>query len=206
YLMNLTKDNSRATVHRPSYLDYNRVKRFDDSGRVVGEWRFLGLYTTAAYHASPREIPILRRKVERVLSRAAFPHDSHNEKALIEILESHPRDELLQVAVDELFEIAMGILYLGERHRLQLFVRRDSFGRFLSCLVFVPRDRFNTENRRRIEAILRRRLRAVSVDYTTRVSESVLVRLHYMIYIDPADPPEYDVREIEMQLVAATRS
>ena len=85
-------------------------------------------------------------------------------------------------------------------------MRRDSFGRFLSCLVFVPRDRFNTENRRRIEAILRRRLRAVSVDYTTRVSESVLVRLHYMIYIDPADPPEYDVREIEMLLVAATRS
>src|SRR5207245_360596 len=157
-------------------------------------------------HASPREIPILRRKVEQVLARASFPHDSHNEKALIEILESHPRDELFQVSVDELFETAMGILYLGERQRLQLFVRRDSFGRFLSCLVFVPRDRFNTENRRRIEAILRRRLRAVSVDYTTRVSESVLVRLHYMIYIDPADPPEYDVREIEMLLVAATRS
>src|SRR5207244_7178820 len=107
---------------------------------------------------------------------------------------------------DDVGRAAVGILCLGERQRLQLFGRRDSFGRFLSCLVFVPRDRFNTENRRRIEAILRRRLRAVSVDYTTRVSESVLVRLHYMIYIDPADPPEYDVREIEMLLVAATRS
>ena len=95
-----------------------------------------------------------------MLERAAFPHGSHNEKALIEILETHPRDELFQTAVDELFEIAMGILHLGERQRLRLFVRRDAFGRFLSCLVFVPRDRFNTENRRRIERILRRAFRA----------------------------------------------
>ena len=100
----------------------------------------------------------------------------------------------------------MGILYLGERQRVGLFVRRDTFGRFLSCLVFVPRDRFNTENRRRIEAILRRAFHASSSDYTTRVSESVLVRLHYRVYIEPGRVPEYDVREIETLLVAATRS
>ncbi|MEA2457964.1 MAG: glutamate dehydrogenase, partial [Thermoleophilaceae bacterium] len=206
YLLNLTKANSRATVHRPALLDYVGVKRFDEEGRVTGERRFLGLYTTTAYQASPREMPILRRKVEAVLEKAAFPHGSHNEKALIEILETHPRDEIFQVTVDELFEIAMGILYLGERQRVGLFVRRDTFGRFLSCLVFVPRDRFNTENRRRIESILRRAFRASKSDYTTRVSESVLVRLHYRVYIDPGQVPDYDVREIETLLVAATRS
>ena len=206
-LLNLTKANSRATVHRAAYLDYIGVKRIDASGRVVGERRFLGLYTTTTYHSSPREIPILRRKVESVLERAAFPHESHNEKALIEILESHPRDELFQVDVDELFETVVGILHLGERQRVRLFLRRDTFGRFLSCLVFVPRDRFNTENRRRIEAILRVTFRGSAIDYTTRVSESVLVRLHYMIYLEPGtEAPHFDQREIEVRLVAATRS
>jgi glutamate dehydrogenase len=204
-LLNLTKANSRATVHRAAYLDYVGVKRFRE-GRVVGERRFLGLYTTTAYHASPQEIPILRRKFDAVLARAAFPAESHSEKALIEILETYPRDELFQMSVDELFDIAIGILHLGERQRVRLFVRRDKFGRFLSCLVFVPRDRFNTENRRRIEAILQESLGASSLDYTTRVSESVLVRLHYMAYVDPGRLSDLEPRELESRIVAATRS
>jgi len=206
YLLNLTKANARATVHRPGYLDYVGVKRFDDGGRVIGERRFLGLYTTAAYYASPFSIPTLRRKVAAVLNRADFPPDSHDEKALVEILEAHPRDELLQATTDELFEIAIGIVHLGERQRLRLFVRRDAFGRFLSCLVFVPRDRFNTDNRRRIERILSETYGATSVDYTTRVSESVLVRLHYTLYLAGDEPPDVDVDEVEARLVAATRS
>jgi glutamate dehydrogenase len=206
YLLNITKANSRATVHRPSYLDYVGVKRFDKDGRVIGERRFLGLYTHTAYHASPREIPILRRKVDAVLRQAAFPKGSHNEKGLLEILESYPRDELFQISTDDLFRIAMGILHLGERQRMRLFARRDMFDRFLSCLVFVPRDRFNTENRRRIERILRRATGATSIDYTTRVSESVLVRLHFLVYAEPGRLPRLDEREIETLLVAATRS
>jgi glutamate dehydrogenase len=206
YLLNLTKANSRATVHRPAHLDYVGVKRFDASGAVIGERRFLGLYTHTAYHASPRDIPILRRKVDAVLERAAFPADSHNQKALIEILEDYPRDELFQISVDDLFRISMGILHLGARQQVRLFVRRDSFDRFLSCLVFVPRDRFNTENRRRIESILRRATGAKSIDYTTRVSESVLVQLHFLVYVDPAAMPDLDERRAESLIVAATRS
>ena len=206
YLLNLTKANSRATVHRPSFLDYVGIKRFDEAGGVIGERRFLGLFTHNAYHASPREIPILRRKVDAVLGRAAFPSGSHDEKALLEILETYPRDELFQISVDDLFRISMGILHLGERQRVRLFVRRDTFDRFLSCLVFVPRDRFNTENRRRIEGILRRATGATSIDYTTRVSESVLVRLHYLAYVEPGTLPEFDERQTETLLVAATRS
>jgi glutamate dehydrogenase len=206
YLLNLTKANSRSTVHRPAYLDYVGVKRFDADGRVIGERRFLGLYTHTAYQANPQEIPILRRKVDAVLTRAGFPHDSHNAKALREILESYPRDELFQISDDDLFRIAMGILHLGARQRVRLFVRRDTFDRFVSCLVFVPRDRFNTENRRRIEQILRRATGARSIEYTTLVSESVLVRLHYLAYAEPGELPDLDERATEAMLIAATRS
>src|SRR5262245_34383234 len=192
----LTKANRRSTVHRPAYLDFVGV-----DGRC-----FLGLYTHTAYRASPTEIPILRRRAAEVFEKAAFPPGSHNEKALLEILDTYPRDELFQIPDDELFQVAMGILHLGERQRLRLFARRDPFGRFYSLLVFVPRDRFNTENRRRIEAILRTATGATSIDYTTRVSESVLVRLHYVAYVEPGAQLEFDAAEIEMLLVAATRS
>ena len=206
YLINLTKANTRATVHRPSYLDYVGIKRLDAEGSVTGERRFLGLYTHMAYQASPREIPILRRKVEAVRERAAFPAESHDDKALIEILESFPRDELFQISVDDLHRISMGILHLGGRQRLRLFIRRDTYDRFFSCLVFVPRDRFNTENRHRIERILRQATGATTMDYSTRVSESVLVRLHFLAYVDPGTLPDVDERKIETLLVAATRS
>src|SRR5436305_739087 len=206
YLLTLTKANTRSTIHRDAYLDYVGIKRFDQDGKPIGERRFLGLYTTAAYRQKPQEVPILRRKVETILHKADFPPDSHNEKALKEILETHPRDELFQTPTGELFEIAMGILHLGERQRLRLFIRRDTFGRFLSCLVFVPRDRFNTENRRRIESILRNTFQAETIDYSTRVSESVLVRLHYLIYTEPALTRDYNARDIETLLIAATRS
>jgi len=192
----LSKANTRSTVHRAAYLDFVGV----------GDRVFLGLYTHTAYRASPTDIPILRRRVARVLERAAFPQGSHNEKAVLEILDTYPRDELFQISDDELFEVAMGILHLGERQRLRLFARRDPFGRFFSMLVFVPRDRFNTENRRRIEAILRTATGAATIDYTTRVSESVLVRLHFVAYVESGVDPDFNEREVEMMLVAATRS
>ena len=153
-LLNLTKANSRATVHRPVYLDYVGVKRFDANGEVAGERRFLGLYTHTAYRVTPWEIPVVRQKAQQVLDGSGLPIGSHDHKALVEILETYPRDALFQATEDELSEIALGILHLGERRRVRLFVRRDAFGRFFSCLVYLPRDRFNTENRRRIQEIL----------------------------------------------------
>ncbi len=203
----LTKANSRATVHRPSYLDYVGVKRFDESGEVVGERRFLGLYTSTAYSARPDEIPLLRRKARKVRERSGLPPGSHADKALVEILETYPRDELFQISDDELFETAMGILHLGERQRVRLFVRGDRFGRFHSCLVYVPRDRFNTQVRQAIQKILQEAFNCTSVDYNVRLSESVLARLHYVIRTSPGETvPDYDVREIEAQIVEATRS
>jgi glutamate dehydrogenase len=205
-LLNLTKANARATVHRPAYLDYVGVKRFDASGEVVGERRFLGLYTTAAYKASPGDIPLVRRKVEAVLARAAFPPGGHDDKALVAILETYPRDELFQITENELFETAMGILGLGERQRVKLFVRRDEYERFLSCLLFLPRDRFNTQNRERAQGILAEAFHAESVDFELRLSESVLVRIHLVVHTRPGALPDYDVDELERRIVEATGS
>jgi glutamate dehydrogenase len=204
-LLNLTKANSRATVHRPAYLDYLGIKRFDENGAVRAEHRFLGLYTSTAYSASPWQIPLLRRKVLRVVERSGFTKASHDYKALVEILETYPRDELFQISEDDLYETALGILHLGERRRVRLFVRRDTFGRYLSCLVFLPLDRYTTETRNEMQDILMRAFGGVGLDYTARVTESVLVRLHLIIHTDPTAPPSYDVAELERKLAAVTR-
>ncbi|MDQ3863969.1 MAG: NAD-glutamate dehydrogenase, partial [Actinomycetota bacterium] len=205
-LLNLTKANSRATVHRPSYLDYIGIKKFDESGEVTGERRFLGLYTFSAYSSSVFDIPLVRRKVRYVLERSGFPEASHNEKDLIEILETYPRDELFQISKEELFDIAMGILHLQERQRVRLFVRRDTYGRFFSCLVFVPRERYNTVIRERMQDILLQAFEGANVEYNVRLSESVLARIHFIIYAKPAQTPEYDAEEIEARIVETTRS
>src|SRR5918997_860657 len=160
----LSKANARSTIHPPSYLDYVGVKAFDGDGNVVGERRFLGLYTTAAYRELPARIPVLRRKVEAVVERAGFPRGSHDHKALLEVLETYPRDELFQISADELYEIARGILELGERQRVRLFLRTDRYERFVSCLVYLPRDRFNTANRTKIGEILQTAFGADSID------------------------------------------
>ncbi len=206
HVLVLTKANSRATVHRPAYLDYIGVKRFDAAGEVIGERRFLGLYTTSAYKESVREIPILRGKLKGVLDRAAFPPDSHDAKALTEIIESYPRGSLFQTDTDDLFSISMGLLGLGERQRVRLFVRRDQLDRYVECLVCIPRDRFNTENRERVGRILLDEFGGSHLDWTLQLSESLLVRVRYIIHTPSGIADDHDVSEIEARLVQATRA
>jgi glutamate dehydrogenase len=207
HLLVITKANSRATVHRPSYLDYVGVKEFSEDGEVVGERRFLGLFTHFAYKESPQQIPLLRDKVREVLDRAGFEPSTHDFKALLEILEAYPRDSLFQMKTDELFEIGMGILGLGERQRLRLFVRRDPLDRFMACLVCIPRDRFNTQNRERVGQILLDEFGGSHLDWSIQLSESLLARVHYVIHCPDGlpDPDDYNNREIERRLVQAIR-
>ncbi|HEY6737910.1 MAG TPA: NAD-glutamate dehydrogenase [Actinopolymorphaceae bacterium] len=207
-LLILTKANSRATVHRPAYLDYIGIKKFDESGDVVGERRFLGLFTSAAYTTSFQQIPVVRRKGREVLKRSGFDPSSHAGKSLLDILETYPRDELFQMSVDDLMPIAMSILYLQERRRLRLFVRRDDYGRFLSCLVYLPRDRFNTQVRLKLQELL---LEAFggrgTVDWQLRFSESVLARLYFVVRLPKgAQVPDVDVSDLERKLATATRT
>ena len=193
-------------MHRPAYLDYVGVKQFAPDGTVLGERRFLGLYTTTAYKTSPREIPLLRDKVERVLSHAAFPPDSHDAKGLIDILESLPRDLLVQIDVDDLFEIAIGILGLGERQRVRLFVTVDQLDRFVSCTLCMPRDRFNTENRQRAGRILADAFGGGLVDWRLQLGESLIVRVDYIVHTPDGVPETYDVPEIEARIAESTRA
>jgi glutamate dehydrogenase len=202
----LTKANSRSTVHRPSYLDYVGVKQFAADGSVIGERRFLGLYTTTAYKTSPRDIPLLRGKVERVLEHAAFPPDSHHAKGLTDILESLPRDLLVQIETDDLFEIAIGILGLGERQRVRLFVCSDALDRFVSATLCLPRDRFNTENRIRAGRILRETFDGDHVDWRLNLSESLIVRVDYIVHCPRGVPEGYDAGAIEARIAEATRA
>ena len=206
HLMVLTKANSRATVHRPSYLDYVGIKRFDEQGAVIGEHRFLGLYTSAAYNRNPRDIPALRRKVSTVLERAGLPAGGHDWKALLNILETFPRDELFQIADEQLFEVAMGILRLEERRRVRLFLWKERYERFVSALVYVPRDRYTTATRTRIEAVLRHAFPGSTLDFAVLLSESVLARLHFVIRVPGGQIPAYDQRELEAKLAETTRS
>jgi glutamate dehydrogenase len=206
-LLVLTKANSRATVHRPAYLDYVGVKKFDDAGDVVGERRFLGLYTHTAYSESIAHIPVLRRKLALVLERAHLAADSYDGKDLVEILETYPRDDLFHISVDDLFAIAMGVLRLRERKQLRLFVRKDAYGRYMSCLVFLPRDRYTTGIRLRIQEILRQAYEGTGVDYSAMVGDSALARLHVVVRGEQGRPqPDVDLADLEARLAAATRS
>jgi glutamate dehydrogenase len=202
----LTKTNARASVHRPGYMDYIGVLAFDDSGVPVVEQRFLGLFTTAAYMARPQDVPLVRRKVEAVMRRSGLRRDSHSGKALRHVLELLPRDELFQCSEDELYDVATGILALRERPRSRLFVRRDKYGRFFSCLVYLPRDRFNTEVRERIESTLKRAFHGERIDSAIAIGESPLAMLHLVIRPKPGDKTAYDVAELESKIVHIVRN
>jgi glutamate dehydrogenase len=205
-LLIITKANSRATVHRSAYLDYVGFKMFDAFGNVTGERRFLGLFSSAAYRTSVRDLPVVKRKVNEVIERSGLSPRSHSGKDLLEILETYPRDELFQISTDDLYHSVIGVLRLAGRRQLRLFVRRDAYGRFISCLVYLPRDRFTTHNRLKIQEILLRELNGIGVDYTTRVSESTLARVHFIVRTDPTNPPEnIDVEALCRMLSDATR-
>ena len=205
-LLIITKANARSTVHRNAYLDYVGFKVFDEDGNVTGERRFLGLFSTAAYRTSVRELPVVRRKVAEVIARSGLSPRSHSGKDLLEILETYPRDELFQIKTDDLFQAVIGVLRMAGRRQLRLFLRRDGYGRFISCLIYLPRDRFTTANRLKIQEILIRELNGIGVDYTTRVSESMLARLHYIVRTDPTNPPgRIDPDDLAEQLADATR-
>ncbi|GGQ50889.1 NAD-glutamate dehydrogenase [Streptomyces asoensis] len=209
-LLVLTKANSRATVHRPSYLDYVGVKKFDKDGNVVGERRFLGLFSSAAYTESVVRVPVVRRKVEAVLRGAGFSPNSHDGRDLLQILETYPRDELFQTPVDELRSIVTSVLYLQERRRLRLYLRQDEYGRYYSAIVYLPRDRYTTGVRLRIIDILKEELGGTNVDFTAWNTESILSRLHFVVRVPQGtELPELsdaDKERIEARLVEAARS
>jgi glutamate dehydrogenase len=206
-LLVLAKANSRATVHRPAYLDYVGVKQFDANGDVVGERRFLGLYSSAAYTESLMRIPLLREKAAAVLKRIGFDPRSHAGKALMDTLETYPRDELFHTTVDELAPMAEAAMHARERRQVRMFVRRDTYGRYVSVLVYLPRDRYNTSVREKFSQILKDHLGGDSVEFNVSVNESTTARVHFVVH-----PPKggtiatVETEELERRLTDASRS
>lgn len=202
----VTKANSVSTVHRRSYLDYIGVKHYDRNGRLLGERRFLGLWTSAALSARPRDIPVLRSKVARVVEHFGFAPDSHDGKALQHILENFPRDELFQASLPELIRLATGVFGLQERPRVRILLRRDPFRRFYASLVFVPRDKYNTQVRQRIEKVVRDAFDATSIESQVQISESNLARVYLVARTHPASTIRVDHSQLEREVEAAVRS
>ena len=206
-LMIITKDNQKSRVHRPAYLDYIGFRIFDSTGRVIAERRFLGLFSSSAYSESVARVPVLRQKAAAVIELSGYSEHSHGGKAIMDVLETYPRDELFQTPVPELAAIVEKVAHLKERRQVQMFVRRDPYGRFLSCLIYLPRDRYTTSVRRRMEDILLRALGGASIEYTARVTESVLARLHFVVRMPVGEAMrDADVRSLERELTLATRS
>ncbi|MCW2696291.1 MAG: gdh, partial [Modestobacter sp.] len=205
----VTKGDARSTVHRPGWLDVVTINLpGEDGGR---QERLVGLFPTEAYTSSVRDVPLVRRTAAEVLARSGVPAQSHSGKELLDVLETYPRDELLQVEVDELLPVALAVLHLRERRQTRLFLRRDPFGRFFSCLVYLPRDRYTTEVRLVMQRILLERLGGTSVEYTVRSTESVLSRLHFVVRVpvsrrDGPTLPDVDVAALEGALADAARS
>ncbi len=192
-LLIVTKTAVRSRVHRRVYMDYVGLKRFNAAGRLVGELRIVGLFTSTAYTRSARSIPYLRRKIDAVITRAGFDPEGHSGKALINVLETYPRDELFQIDEDTLFQFSQAILQLDERPRVRVLPRRDRFDRFVSVLVYVPRDRYTSAVRERVGAYLAGAFQGRVSAFLPFFPEGPMIRVHYIIGRKPgageaADP------------------
>lgn len=202
----LTKTNSRSRVHRPAYMDYIGIKTYDDKGNVVSEDRFLGLYSASFYNSSALQLPVLKDKIQRICDASGFERGTHAYKALLNIMETYPRDEILQTTDEELVKIVVGIFQMQERGISRIFVRKDIFGRFFSCMVYVPRERYNTQLRKDTQSLLKKSLGSdEDVEFTTYFSESVYARTHYIVRV-ANNNVEINVKEIEKNIVELTKS
>ena len=194
-LLIVTKSAVRSRVHRHVYMDYVGVKRFDPDGKLIGEFRIVGLFTSTAYTRSTRTIPYLRRKVDAVLERAGFDPDGHSGKALVNVLESYPRDELFQLDEDTLYHFAMAVLQLDERPRVRVLPRRDRFDRFVSVLVYVPRERYDSDVRKAIGEYLAEVYKGRVSAFHPFFPEGPLVRVHFIIAVSPGHVPNSGSRQ-----------
>lgn len=202
----LTKTNTRSRVHRPAHMDYIGIKEFGPKGEVIGEHRFIGLYSASFYNSSATQIPVLREKIDRVCALSGLEPGTHAYKAFVNIIETYPRDEILQSTDAELTQIVLGIFQMQERGITRLFMRKEIFGRFISCMVFVPREKYNTQLRKETQALLKRAFASdEEVEFTTYFSESVYARTHYTAQVKDNNV-EYDVKEIETNIIELTKT
>ena len=199
-----SKSRTRCTVHRSVYPDYVAVKKYDSNGRVVGERRFLGLYTYSASSKSPAMIPILRQKVRELEKRFGILPSSHDGKRLARLIDIHPKEELFQSSNDELYDCFAKIAELDERDIVSLNLRQDPFGRFVSCLIYIPREHYTTDLRQKIQKLIGQSLHTQDVDSTTFFSESKHARAYIVFRLSEKEPSFVDVDVLEQEIAELT--
>ena len=205
-ILTFTKSSRRSRVHRDVYSDYLVVKRFNDQQEPIGEVRFLGLYTSQFYSYSPRRIPILREKVNWVMDNCGFEKNSHDGKTLQTILDFHPRDELFHLSREELSDTAMGIWQIQERRVIKVFMHADPFDKFVSCIVYLPRESFNTAARIKIQQAIGVELDTEESEFTTQfLPESVLVRIHLVYQLRSKKYLQVECQQLESLVANITR-
>ncbi|CAN0522273.1 unnamed protein product, partial [Laminaria digitata] len=204
-LVLINKANQRSTIHRGVHLDTVMVKKFDARGNTVGQRLFVGLFTSTVYTQQVQSIPVIRRKARKVVDDSGYSPNGHDGKALIHILETLPRDELFQIGTSELRDMATGILHLQERQKVAMFVRRDPFGRYVSCLVYVPRERYTTRLRRQLQDVLSAGFGGRVAAFYTQLSDEVLARLHFIVKTEPGKPFPKKIANIEADVVETAR-
>ncbi|GAB2190825.1 NAD-glutamate dehydrogenase GdhB [Sessilibacter sp. MAH1] len=200
-----TKSSSRSKVHRGVYSDYVVVKKYDATGMVCGERRFIGLYTSTVYDDKVAAIPLIRTKFNDVLVKTETDPVSYEGKSLIRILETFPRDEMFQISSEDLLKVSTGVAQINERAQVRLFMRTDPYGKFVNCLVYVPRDIFSTQVRLKIQELIASEIEAEECEFNTYFSESILARAHLVFRIKPNTKVEYDARQLELKIIDITR-
>lgn len=200
-ICSFAKSSNRSKVHRSVHLDYVLLKEFDDKGKVVTEHRFVGLYTSSVYYRTALEIPLIREKVNQVLDDSGFSPNGHSIKDLMQVINVFPRDELFQISTEQLYATAMEITQIQETRISKLFVRRDSYGKFFSCLVYMPRDIYNTKVRQQVQHLLKSELQAEEVEFNTYLSESTLVRIHFILRVPEIQNVKYNRAKLESEMV-----
>lgn len=201
-ICSFAKSSARSKVHRPAYYDYVLLKEFDASGNVITEHRFLGLYTSAVYFREALDIPLIRKKVRSVLDKSGFVENGHNMKDLLLVINQLPRDELFQVSNSQLLKTAIEITRIQSSRNSRLFIRKDLYGKFFSCLVYVPRDIFTTKVQLDIQRLLQQRLRGEELEFSVHSSESTFTRIHFILRVPDIEKVKYKLSEIETEMVA----
>lgn len=200
-ICSFAKSSNRSKVHRSVHLDYVLLKEFDSKGKVVTEHRFVGLYTSSVYYRAALEIPLIRDKVNQVLDESGFSPNGHSIKDLLQVINVFPRDELFQISKEQLFSTALEITQIQETRISKLFVRRDSYGKFFSCLVYMPRDIYDTKVRQKVQSLLKNELQAAEVEFNTYLSESTLVRIHFILRTPEIQNVKYNRAKLESKMV-----
>lgn len=201
-----SKSARRSRVHRDAHALYIHLRRFDDKGELIGEMRFLGLFTSAVYTNPVTQIPLIRKKLEQVFQLSGLDARNHDGKSLKRVLDVHPRDEIFLTETRELAQITIAINEIQERRQVRLFVRQEHDGKFVSCLVYAPRDIYRTELRADMQKILSEHLNALESEFTTYFSESILTRTHFVFQVDPTKPIKLNIENLESELVNACQT